>query len=50
MVGLGGLRVCEVGMFCWINLGGVEAAASGKGVAVGRVVDVRGYWKVLFDG
>lgn len=22
MVGLGGLRVCEVGMFCWINLGG----------------------------
>ena len=21
-----------------------------KGVAVGRVVDVRGYWKVLFDG
>lgn len=28
MVGLGGLRVCEVGMFCWINLGGVEVAAS----------------------
>ena len=22
------LRVCEVGMFCWINLGGVEVAAS----------------------
>ena len=27
MVGLGGLRVCEVGVFCWISLGGGDLIA-----------------------
>ena len=50
MVGLGGLRVCEVGMLFGLTSVGWRWLRRFKGVAVGRVVDVRGYWKALFDG
>ena len=41
-----------VGPGCFVRLASVgwRWLRRLKGVAVGRVVDVRGYWKALFDG